>query len=515
LYNLGYLGARYQIVRKPGGLLVDYIAEDLYELSYLGISNIEEVILNKVGYSQRSFNQKPFSYREISGFLNSVLDYAENHGYPFARVRLDSIHIIDNNIYSIVTYDRGPYIVFDSVAIEGMDRLKYKFLMSHLGAYHGKAYEQKKVDQIPKKISSLDFLQLIQNPDVHFADGKATIILKVKERKVNKIDGIIGFLPNETNREKLLITGQLTLDLHNLFSSGKNLFVNWQRIEANSQLLDLQYRHPKLLRSPLDIAGGFYLLKQDTTFINRNFFINLSFIPGLRNSLGLTTDFRSSRLLSTSQYEDISQLPTISDFNLTYYGIEYEFNTFDDYIFPSRGISYKINGFIGQKKIIENSAFDEGLYAGLDLNDTQYKFESIFESYKRVWKNMIFRFNLSGGLLRGDNVFVNDLFRLGGLQSIRGFNENFFFATDYLYGNLELRMVFANNTYFMLFYDQGYISNKSVLIWEEDFPLGAGAGFSLATTAGIFNFVFALGRSNTQPFDFSFSKIHFGYVSRF
>ena len=259
------------------------------------------------------------------------------------------------------------------------------------------------------------------------------------------------------------------------------------------------------MHSPIDVAGSFYLLKEDTTFINRNFEFNLSFLPGRANQLGFTTDFRSSRLTSTNQYLGAETLPPFSDFNMTYYGLEYASNTFDNYLFPRRGRLLSIGALAGQKHIIRNASLSEDLYRGLDLSTAQYKLEAAYEQFWGLGKNLVLRTRIKGGLIKGENVFLNDLFRLGGLQSLRGFNENFFYASDFLLGNFELRSVFSNNTYFMIFYDQGYIADD-VTGLDEEYPFGMGAGFSLVTNAGLFNFVFALGKSSQQPLDFNFSK---------
>ena len=70
-------------------------------------------------------------------------------------------------------------------------------------------------------------------------------------------------------------------------------------------------------------------------------------------------------------------------------------------------------------------------------------------------------------------------------------------------------------TYFMLFFDQSGLMDNIAEDMTTQYPFGAGAGFSFSTQAGVFNFVFALGKSNDQIFGLEQSKIHFGYISRF
>lgn len=112
------------------------------------------------------------------------------------------------------------------------------------------------------------------------------------------------------------------------------------------------------------------------------------------------------------------------------------------------------------------------------------------------------------------NLFLNDLFRLGGLNSIRGFNENFFFAKRYVYANFEPRFYFDNYSYFLLFFDVAGMQGNTIRE-AVDYPISFGAGLSLETGEGAFNFIYALGKSSTQQLGFNFSKIHFGYTGRF
>ena len=67
----------------------------------------------------------------------------------------------------------------------------------------------------------------------------------------------------------------------------------------------------------------------------------------------------------------------------------------------------------------------------------------------------------------------------------------------------------------MIFFDQSALSEDNDATNEIQFPFGTGTGFSFSTDAGVFNFVFALGKSKNQPFGINYSKIHFGYISRF
>lgn len=516
LYELGYLAATNTLIyHSERKVDVHFFSHQVFKMIHLSQGNVSAEIMNKVGFDSKNFNNRPFSHQKLIRMLNSILDYAESHGYPFASIKLDSIKLTDGEVEAWLNYQHGPMIVFDSLIISGYDKVKTKYLTTHLGIYKGKPYEEKLVKEIPNKIKLLSFISLTENPEITISNGKCTISLHLSQNKVSLFDGILGVLPNQKDGANVLITGLLNLDLKNLFSSGKRLALEWQSYDANSQLLDVLYFHPNIFRTPLSVQGDFYLLKQDTTFINRELAIELSLLSKNSNQIGFRTERISSRLISTSGLEDITELPENTDYNLNYYGLNYRLNRFNDINYPTQGWGILLNGSVGQKKIIENPVLIQDFYNDIELNTIQFKLAGELEKFWSIYKNILFRTKISGGYLNGDNLFQSDLFRVGGLKSLRGFAENQFYTSGFGVANIEFRAIFSHETYFMLFFDQAVIMDDFDLESEIQYPFGTGAGFSFSTNAGVFNFVFALGKSNNQPFGINYSKIHFGYISRF
>ncbi len=177
------------------------------------------------------------------------------------------------------------------------------------------------------------------------------------------------------------------------------------------------------------------------------------------------------------------------------------------------------SGTVGQKNIRRNSAIkNDALYDSIPLSTVQYGILADLEEYFRLGKGSVVLLRGRCGYLSnsGNLLYINDLYRIGGLKLLRGFNENAFYAQQYGVGTIEFRQYFDASSYLLLFADQGYyMFNLPASTFQEDHPLGLGAGISFTTPAGIFNFIYALGKSNTQLLTFTQSKIHFGFVSRF
>lgn len=514
LHQKGHLLASYATNYKGDSLTVEVFVGKRYSWAQLNTAGIPDQVLHKSGFRSKDYRQGPFNHREIKRLFKGIITQGENEGYPFVAVQLDSVHINDGKIAARLVYDTGPKITFDSLKFDESVSVKKKWLATYLAILPDAPFSQKKIETITTRINALGFLTLNNEPRVSFQNKQATVLLDLESRKSSRIDGIIGFLPNEEEQGRLLITGQFDLSLRNLFSSGKGLDIQWQSLRPRSQLLDIHYSHPNLFRSSLDFDGSFHLLREDTTFVTRQAELNFTFRPS-QHSFTLFAQFRSSNLLRTDNLRDVTELPDLSDFNVDYYGVKYGFNMLNDVTLPTSGIAGFIHAGVGSKRIQVDPNLPGELFDDVDLNSLQLLFELGFKSYWRWNKHLVFYHNINAARVSNDRLFLNDLFRVGGLTSLRGFNENFFFASDYVLSNVELQFYFQPASYFFAFYDQSYLFFDIENSVFEDYPLGIGIGLNLATSSGVVSLAYGVGRAEEQPLSLSLSKFHFGYIAKF
>lgn len=515
LYSRGYLRAKYTgISLSHNAFRAGVSIGEQYHWAYLQKGSVPEVLLSKIGYRERFYINKPFKYGELARLFREIVKQSENTGHPFASVSLDSIAVSDDEIQAVLNYTSGPLITYDSLIIKGTDKVKSKWLMSYLELRSGEAFNQSAVNKIPTRISKLAFIELTGPVQITFQNSQASIQLSLEYVNANRIDGVVGVLPNAQNDGKLLVTGQFDLSLTNLFNSGKQLDIAWQRLKPLSQFLNISYRHPNILASPLHLNTSYELLKEDTTFINRNAFIGFDYQIS-NSSISFFTKLKTSRLLSTEGLEDVLSLPEVNDFNLNYYGIGYGVNNFNEQINRKSGMGAYIEAAVGTKKIRKNVSLPSEIYEGLELNTVQYQVEGLYQYYLPISKLFVFHQKITGGKIINDQLFKNDLFRLGGLRSLRGFNENFFFASDYLLSNMEVQLHFDESSSLFVFYDQSYLYFDLGKSSISDYPLGIGAGINFSTKAGVVSLVYAVGKSEDQVLSTRLSKFHFGYIAKF
>ena len=115
--------------------------------------------------------------------------------------------------------------------------------------------------------------------------------------------------------------------------------------------------------------------------------------------------------------------------------------------------------------------------------------------------------------LKSNNYLTNELFRFGGINSIRGFNENSLQGNTFLSLMTEYQYIVSEGLYFHSVLDYGFTEDKTV--GKTSKLLGFGFGFGLQTKNGFLNFVYANGSSNEQAIKFSNSVVQVSLKTTF
>jgi outer membrane protein assembly factor BamA len=453
------------------------------------------------------------NYSSVFGWMDRLVQLVENQGYPFATAKLDHLKLMSDSIQAKIKFEYGPFIKWDSISVIGQTKTSSRYIQNLTGIVPGNPFSQLEFEKSITTLKRSPYFSLV-NPELGFQMRSARPTYTLRDRNVNVLDGIIGFLPNENKSQKMLITGQVDLELYHLGGKGRDIEMHWQRLNVLSQFLEVKAKEAFLFNSPLDITLGFDLLKQDTSFLSRNFSLDLGYRIKESGYINFFTKRVSSNLISTNRYQNANNLPEVADFNWNQYGLGMSWDKLDSPDFPRKGYFVKWEFSAGNKEIRENTALPQEIYQDVSLNSPQYLGKIDLTKHYYLLPSWGIMVSVSGGFVKNQNLLLNDLFRLGGLKSIRGFNENYFFARSYGYLNMEQRLFFGENSFLMIFADLGMLENPYFAV-SIDKPFSIGAGINLNTGPGMFRFIYAVGKSNFQPFSFSFSRIHFGYLARF
>ncbi|MFM2377246.1 MAG: hypothetical protein RLZZ165_2343 [Bacteroidota bacterium] len=483
--------------------------------------------LNEVDYSRSDFDalqrkHLPFSAKDFNSRLRTCLQAYQNNGFPFAAfdsLRIDYRLGQADSIFAGINYrfDPGTLVTIDSVIIEGKVREKSDFIQSLVGIYGGDPYDQESIDRARRLLNSSPYFKNAQMAPVRFiGEDKARVTLSLESRKSGKFDFLLGILPPSNNTAKLQFTGLIDIQMVSpLFRAGELLELRFDKLVGSSQKLHLRYAMPHVFSTPMGMDGEFNLLKQDTSFLTRDFKLSIPYAFSPMLSMKAYYKNKTSMLISTRRYQqDTALVPPILDGKDQTYGVGFSYENLDDRYSPLRGFRIQASGGVGRKRVVRNPRLTENVYQGIQASLPKKETEIRLEWYQKYAKRWVMMAANRTYWLDQKQYFQNDLLQVGGSRTIRGFNENQFFTSFYTCLTIENRFLLEERSYLFIFSDIAYLEDKAGPVRVRH-PMGAGLGLTYETRAGMLSITYAAGQVEGFPFQPSRGKIHIGLVTQF
>lgn len=446
--------------------------------------------------------------------FSEILDHFENNGFPFAKVKIESIFFFNDSssgghfAYLFLSVSPGEKSSIDIVEVAGNTKTKDYVVTRALGISAGEEYNQELIDLIPDRLNRLKFFETVEQPEFYFnSKNEGVLKINIKEKQTNNFDGIFGYVPASSSNDKGYFTGYININLRNLFGTGRAAAIQWQQKDRSSQEFELSYFEPWIFNYPFNIEVNLFQRKQDSTYIQRTFEGQLEFLA--------TQELSASVLINTQSTipsERTNKVFTVFNSSAFTSGINFKIDTRDDVYSPKRGL-YLLNTYEYTKKTINGP--EEYITADTETKTTFQRLELDFAFYHEIFKDQVAALGVHARELKGNNVEISDLYYLGGTNTLRGYRENQFQGNRILWSNLEYRYLLSQRSFTFVFFDTGYFlrnGDEANNISEiSEFKYGYGFGLNIETSLGILGVSFALGKGDS----FSEGKIHFGIMNEF
>ena len=434
--------------------------------------------------------------QESESILNQINSKIAENGQPFTSLKLATIKKRDaNSLQAKLAITTNTKRTIDEIVIKGYEKFPRSFLTHFLNIKIGDDFDLNSIKEKTKTLNTLLFTNQARPPEVLFTKDSTAIYLYLEKTKSNTFDGFLGFGTNETTN-KIEFNGYLNLSLINNFNYGEAFSLVFKNDESDQKTFDVNVSLPYLFNTAIGSELSLNIFKKDSTFTTVDQSVNLFYQINDKQRIfaGINT-IQSNNLLT----ENNTQF--VEDYNSSFYSIRYEFlkRQYNNILFPIN-FAFDIKTGIGSRKIegiIENQKiFSLNTHKIFNLNNRN-------SFYLRI---------KSEGIV-SDSYLVNELFRFGGINTIRGFEENSLLASLYGLLNTEYRYNLSSAIYLHTIIDAAYINNELTNSKEKLF--GFGFGFGLITKAGLLKFNYANGKSENQKFKFSNSKIHISLNAKF
>ncbi len=424
---------------------------DVWHWAQIDVRHADPTLLSAVNWTSKTFADRPMDMHQFQVRQQLMLDYMENNGYPFARIGLDSIVLKDSSVVSaVLRVDKGPLYKIDSIRVYGTARISNQFLQRYLNIPNGCLYRKDRLQAITKKLLELPYVQEQQPWNLTMLGEGSVVNLYLKPKKSSELDALVGFLPSDNPAvgNKVVVTGEATINLQNTLGGGETMQLDWQQLEAGSPRLDVLFQQPYIFNTPFGLNASFDLYKQDSTYLDLNLTIGAQYTISDNQSGSVFIQAASSNLLTIDTAEIIAAhaLPAEADISSLSLGVTYDFNNTNYRFNPRRGNEIHLLGSVGAKTVHENSTIvqlqdpsDSGfnfasLYDTVKLHSYQYLAKLAAAHYFPIGRAATLKLGLSGGVYSSPNTYRNDLFMIGGYKLLRGFDEQSILCSEYAVG---------------------------------------------------------------------------------
>lgn len=481
-----------------------------FEWARLNPGNLDGATLGSVKFRDKIFFEKNMNPNQVYKLFESILEYNENNGYPFATVRLDSAEIDSNRIKAKIHVEKNQLVEIDSVVVRGSSKTHPVYFQNYLNIKPGMPYSEERISNADSRLKELAFVQPFRNTEVLFARDETKVTFFLNDRKASRFDGILGLQPNETTGE-IGITGDVKLGLQNAFKRGETIMLNWRRLQNATQDIDVKFQYPYLFNTSFGADLGFSLYRRDTSFVQIRGNIGVSYLLTGTDYIKVFVEPRQSNVISKSFVPNDG----LANSGITLFGLEMESTRLDYRFNPTQGYYIFLKGSAGNRTIRKNPELPEQLYEDIALQSTQWNGIARGRLFVPITPRNTVLAEFNGAIIQSPTMFFNELYRIGGMTTIRGFDEESIFASAYTIFTIEYRFLLEQNSNVFAFFDGAWYESDSRQGYIRDTPFGFGLGVSFETGAGIFSLTYALGRQMGNPVLLRAGKIHFGFTSFF
>ena len=480
LKNMGYFTNTIDSIKKIDKKYSAFFSfNDLIEKAIIRIDSSENATIKNIKLINNSFEIK---ISELEPILNSISETLDNQGKSFSKVQLKNIQIKNKTLFADLKINPSEKRTIQKVIIKGYENFPTSFLKNYFRIKPSTIFNQKKMEEISSNSKNLPFIEEIKPPEVLFTKDSTQLFVYISKKQNNSIDGIVNFSSKENGG--VLFNGMLDVRFQNIINTGERFEIFWNSIGEERQEFKITTEIPYIFNSIISPEIAFSIYKQDSTFLNTNFKANLKFSLDSFYKLGIQYESESS--------ENLEQLATnnIETFSNNFYGIYFSYTKPRNDVFYLDKFHFDINPALGKRKT---------------SNDFTNQFK-IKTTLSYIWdinpRNSLYIRNETG-YLNSDTYLTNELFRIGGANSIRGFNEQSIFTESYTFFNIEFRILTNSRSYIYSITDFGRFSSQN----EQKSIVGFGIGYLFNTKNSQININLAAGKNNSNTIDFKQVKL--------
>ena len=440
----------------------------------------------------------PFSQTAFERGIDKLLALYSERGYPKVEIEPTDFDLSEEQgkVDLRLQIREGVQVRIGAVKLTGLQKTKPEVVLRELPVQAGDIFDQREIDQSFHRLVNLGYFYEVSPSLLEEGKTPAEIVFnaKVTEARTGRFSGVIGYAPPTTEFEGApQLTGVIEATETNLLGTGRGANFLWK--SGLLRTLRIGYAEPWAFGKPIKIRLEYSQLEQRNQFTNAEsnerataVSVGARFRRLFEGSLGFSykrigfpTDDIS---LSTPSPLIPSPITDMADPALqsgVKYGVTLGLtrDSRDYFLNPTRGR-------------IDHVAFE--------FSRGDFKLRKLWvdlRGYFPTWRRQVIAVGLHGAAAWGDNIPPTELFYLGGANTLRGYDEDWFFGPRRVYANIEYRLLVGRTSQFFVFTDLGTVTQVDQPTVFDSLRVGFGFGMRLESKGGLLRMDYGLaeGRS--------------------
>lgn len=426
------------------------------------------------------------------GYLKNLVEKLAQKGYSISTAKLTNHQFVNELLIADLDLHIDEQRKIDQIVFTPYNNFPTGIKHRLIKKYEKQPFTETVTYELQKEMAQFPFIKTTKQPEVLFTENNTALYLYVERQNVSQFDGLIGFTNDDDG--KVQFNGYADLQLMNILNKGEQLKLYWKNDGNQQTQFNLSGEIPYLFNTPFGIKTSLELFKQDSTMMNTKFNIAALYYLNFNHRVGIGYQ-------STASVAGTDNFYQAADYNNQFITLNYLLNNYQDHpLFPQKYYITALAGF-GSKTEELNNRKGSQQFANLEaaylwqLNNRWYIYQQLEASL----------------LLSAIPLLYNEYYRFGGINSLRGFQENSLLAKTQVGLYNEVRYLLAPNMYIHSITDAAYYEGDNV----NELLYSFGLGFGIQTGGGLFNIIYANGIQPNTDFKLSNAIFHLSYKTQF
>lgn len=454
----------------------------------------------------------PFDFQQFEADIQALLDRYEAVGHPLAQIRVTETKLDSTSspqLQLTLQIDEGPSLWLKRIEVPEGARTAPGLVARLAGLTMGAPLTDYDPDAIRRSLEESPFFESVEAPELTVeADGGAILHVPIEEAPPGSFDLVLGYLPPSNTRDEGQLVGSGHLLLEHLFGGGRRFDLMLDRRPGQISIFDLSVADPYLFGLPFRATGQFEGEQRDSTYGERSYGLDVGYRFGDAFELtgSLSREVVAPGQAGARLRDGRQRIPRS---RTLFYGLGLRYETTDRRVNPRRGLRLAVEAEQGRKRRAFQRITAAGDTTRARESFRQERLRGTVRGFLPLFDRHVLVGGGNGSVLRSPAYDRSDLFRFGGAQSLRGYDEDRFLGNVTVRGLVEYRFQLDRRSYAYAFGDLGYVARPALgrASATRRWRPGYGIGLQLQTAIGLITTTYALNPEVGTPVD---GRIHFG-----